>query len=232
MNWVDNLLAAAGLERCHHCGQRAHAGGLCAACRSRLEANSSCCPRCAFPLSRSVICLECQRRDPPWLSCAVPWTYQDPIRGWLHQAKFHEDLVALRVIRELATQATLPRPDLVCPVPMPATRLAQRGLNVASELARALARKLACPCRQALCSAPGLPQVQLNRAQRLRRRSSFQATDRLHGESVLLVDDVMTTGATLRSATSSLLRAGASEVHAFALLRTPLRPSRSPARAR
>ncbi len=131
-------------------------------------------------------------------------------------------MVALRALRQAAITAVLPDHDVVCPIPMPAKRLKKRGLNVAAELGRAIARQSTARFCQALISHQTTQQSHQSRQQRLGHgRDRFQAVKSVENQAVLLVDDVMTTGATLRAGTYSLLRAGAREVHVYSLLRTP-----------
>lgn len=191
-------------------------------CSDLLAANTCCCVRCALPLTQSAICLECQRHPPPWKSCRAPWIYEEPVKRWLRNAKFHEDMVALRGLLQAALATKPPNHDVVCPIPMPAKRLKKRGLNLAAELGRAIAQQSATTFCQALSSHRTTQQSHQSRRQRLSHGiNRFQTVRSVDNQIVLLVDDVMTTGATLRAGTNSLLRAGAREVHVFSLLRTP-----------
>ena len=121
----------------------------------------------------------------------------------------------------------LPQVDLITAVPTPSTRLRQRGLNLAWQLARSLAQSQRLPLRP-LLQAPVQRAEQLGLSRRARQRNGgFQALQSISGASVLLVDDVLTTGSTLRAATQCLLQAGAQRVQVAALCRTP-RPQASP----
>lgn len=151
--------------------------------------------------------------------------------------KFHGDLAALRCCGELlvaalgedspdpATPAAL---NCVVPVPLHPARLRQRGYNQALELARPLARTLGLPLRHQLLrrirKTP--PQTTLTRRARLRGiRGAFAADSDVSGLSILLVDDVITTGATVAEAGRTLLRAGAASVAVLAVARAvPPRP--------
>jgi ComF family protein len=120
------------------------------------------------------------------------------------------------------------RPDLVLPVPLSARRLSQRGYNQAWELARPVARALGLPAETALLMRPldTGQQAELDRAERLiNLRTAFMVDPArravLRGRHVALVDDVMTTGATVHEATTTLLRAGAAAVQVWAFARTP-----------
>ena len=124
--------------------------------------------------------------------------------------------------------SALPLPQRVLPVPLSAARLAQRGYNQAWELARRVAAALQLPADATLLQRPldTAHQAQLDRSERQRNlRTAFMADPRrraqLQGQRVALVDDVMTTGATAREATTVLLRAGAAAVDIWVLARTP-----------
>lgn len=230
MRWVDKLLAGTGLLQCPACEEPTPTPGLCGSCAASLPANRSFCTRCSLPLPKPAICLECQQRPPAWTHCHAPWRYESPLQIWLHRAKFHEDLVALQLLCELARPPSFSysQLDAVCPVSMPPARLRRRGMNLAAELARAVARYNRLPLWQALHSVEQPRQSLQNRAQRLRRHDKhFRTTRPVDGRRILLVDDVMTTGATLRAASTALLRGGAAEVQVMALLRTPHRRTQS-----
>lgn len=121
-----------------------------------------------------------------------------------------------------------PLPQVLLPVPLAARRLAQRGYNQAWELTRHLSRTLALPAWNDVLSRPldTAHQAELSREARLRNlQSAFlvepQQRGRVQGLHVALVDDVMTTGATVGQAATELMRAGASRVDVWVLARTP-----------
>lgn len=119
-------------------------------------------------------------------------------------------------------------PDIVVPVPLSRRRLLERGFNPAWEIARSLAAGLRCTAdptglRRSRHGAAqsGLPLD----ARRRNVRGAYEAAARFDGRTVLLVDDVLTSGATLEEASRVLLRAGAAAVVVTAALRTPLDPT-------
>jgi ComF family protein len=113
--------------------------------------------------------------------------------------------------------------DVVTPVPLAWTRLLGRGYNQAEAVARPLAALLGLPCRRLLRRRPRPRQALLSRRERGRNlRGAFGARATLPaGCRVLLVDDVMTTGATLLAAAGALRRAGATSVRVAVVARTP-----------
>ena len=118
----------------------------------------------------------------------------------------------------------LARADLLVPVPLHWTRLVRRRFNQAALLARALSKRTGVPFAPDLLARVRMTRTQgdLTRAQRRRNvRGAFQvrATAPLRGKTVVLIDDVMTTGATFEACARALRRAGAREVRALALAR-------------
>ena len=128
---------------------------------------------------------------------------------------------------ETPTPGDAPAVSLVLPVPLSASRLAERGYNQAWEIACRLAARAGLPARADLLLRPWdtAHQADLGRSERqLNLRTAFMVDARqraaLQGRCVALVDDVMTTGATAREAAAALLRGGASAVHVWVIART------------
>jgi len=160
---------------------------------------------------------------------SAPLRYADPVDRWLAALKFNGDLAAGRLLGDLlddAIGAADPAAgcDWVIPLPLHAARLRERGYNQALELLRPLARRRRWPL-----VIDGLQRIRATTAQsgldaRARRRNlrgAFVADPTVKGRRVLLFDDVITTGSTLREAALTVLRAGASEVRALAVARVP-----------
>jgi ComF family protein len=203
---------------------------LCAGCAGDLAPNRPRCPRCALPLAAPApLCGECLRREPPFAAAWAPLRYAHPLDLLEARFKFHADLAAGRVLSALmiehaATDAPA-RPELLIPVPLHAARLRERGYNQALELARPLARAFAIPLRADLLlrTRATPPQTGLDaktRRRNLRGAFAIAAGASLPGH-VALVDDVMTTGATLRECARVLRRAGVARVDVWALARAP-----------
>jgi ComF family protein len=215
--------------RCLLCGAPGENGvDLCAACAAELPRNHSCCARCALPLPvPAALCGECQRRAPPWQAAWAPFRYGWPLDRLESRFKFGRDLAAGRALAMLWQRATmpLPKPDLLLPVPLHRARLRQRGYNQALELAKLLARQLAVPLRHdALVRSRGTAaQTELDAV--ARRRNVHDAFMVRAGIAlpayVAIVDDVMTTGATLAECARVLKRAGVQRVDVWALARAP-----------
>ncbi|MCU1503669.1 MAG: hypothetical protein JWM12_3023 [Ilumatobacteraceae bacterium] len=129
-------------------------------------------------------------------------------------------LAAVMVRRLLPEGSQRRSADLVTWAPTSAARIAERGFDQAELLARAVARELGVPCRRLLYRAHGDPQAGRDRTARL-TGPAFRSRAPRPGLRVILVDDVVTTGATLEAARQSLLAAGIADVHCIAAAATP-----------
>ena len=115
--------------------------------------------------------------------------------------------------------------DVIVPVPLHRTRLRERGYNQALELARPVASALGIPIDTGTCHRVQASVAQMTLAADARRRNvrgAFQATGDIAGRRVAIVDDVMTTGATVNELSGELLRRGALEVQVWVCARAML----------
>ncbi|MGH8076930.1 MAG: ComF family protein [Lysobacter sp.] len=227
---------------CLACGDRGGDGiDLCAACAAALPWNRSACLRCAIPLSRAdgddaQTCGAClQLPDGPALrgkggalaEVHTACVYAAPVDRLLLRFKFHHDLAAGGLLAQLMAQAlvTTPRPDALVAVPLHRARLRQRGYDQALELARPLARALGLPLLTNTLRRVRATVAQSRLDAPQRRRNLHGAFAVLPGMAlpahVALVDDVMTTGATLQAAAMTLRRAGVQRVDAWVCARVP-----------
>lgn len=218
---------------CLLCGQGGAARDLCRGCADDLARNRICCPRCALPLhAPAPLCGECLQREPPFAAAFAPFVYAHPLDLLVAKLKFGRSLAAGRVLAELWIDAAdeLPaRPDAIVPVPLHPDRLRERGYNQALELARPLARALDIRLAAALLARVRATPAQANLDAKARRRNlrgafEFRAEASHDGAvpaHVALLDDVMTTGATLRECARVLRRAGVARVDVWALARAP-----------
>jgi ComF family protein len=176
------------------------------------------------------LCRAC-RETPPRFAALRSWAiYGGPVRQAIHGLKYKRnialgEILSRRLITVLAQTAW--GVNMVIPVPLGIARLAERGYNQASLLARPVALGLGIPfCPQGLSRARETrSQVDLNSSERrVNVAGAFQARPGLiRGKSVLLVDDVATTGATLDACASALVAGGAASVYALTLARTSVK---------
>ena len=186
-------------------------------------------PRRPGPCWPSVApCGACVLQPPPLDAARAAFVYAFPLDRLLPRFKFHRDLAAGRLLVQAMAGAfrERPRPDALVPVPLHRDRLRSRGYDQALELARPLARALSIPLRSDLLlrARATAPQSQLDARDRQRNlRGAFRvptAAIAVPGR-VALVDDVMTTGATLHAAAQALRRAGVARIEAWVCARVP-----------
>ena len=213
--------------RCLVCAEAGSRGqDLCVACRTDLPFNRVACARCALPLPVAGLCGGCLRQPPPFAAARAVLVYRFPADALLPRFKFHGDLAAGRLLSQLMVEALAdaPRPQAVVPLPLHPARRRQRGYDQALELARPVARAFGLPLRTDLLRRvrATLPQSELDAAsRRLNLRGAFAAGGDPLPAHVALVDDVMTTGATLAEASRALLRAGVARVDLWVAARVP-----------
>jgi len=200
---------------------------LCAACDRDLPrlAAGELCPRCALPSPEGAVCGACLATPPQFDATVAALAYRFPTDVLIQALKFRDALAFAALLgRELAQRAAAAaRVDAVLPVPLSAARLRERGYNQSMEIARAVARTSGLKLQPWLCerSRDTPAQVDLPAADRVRNvRGAFRCPRPLDGIVVAVVDDVMTTGATLDEIARALKRAGASRVVNWVAART------------
>ncbi|PLQ02176.1 ComF family protein [Cupriavidus pauculus] len=203
---------------------------VCTACADVLQRPTARCPRCATPGSHGY-CGRCADEDPLDATLTLG-DYAAPFDKLVLQLKFGARLPAAGWIATGLAMVARTRltpgdvPDLLVPIPLSPSRLAERGFNQAWEIARPLARHLGVRASATLLSRQRdtVSQRTLDLAARLAnpRHAFAVGNDALpHGLHIGLIDDVMTTGATLREAARVLKAHGAGRVTALDALRTP-----------
>ena len=243
---ADALAAFVFPQGCHVCGRavlRRADGVACGACWADprvtpLFADRAVCGRCGIPGAVQAGTGACRPCAPPGIAAHRSiGLYAGALRAALldlnRRPRPCRRLAGL-LVAAFRNEPALAAPDLVVPVPLHPERLADRGHNQALSLAEALARAEGLELeRHALARVRGASRRRagLGREDRAETvRNAFRASGRLvAGRSVLLVDDVYTTGATLGACTSALLSAGAREVRALTAARVGLGGAKTPA---
>jgi ComF family protein len=203
---------------------------VCDACVARFAQPISRCQTCALPVPANVPqCGACLRAPPPLDLClaAVPYAY--PWAGLVTRYKFESQpgwaaTLALLLRSAPWVEPALEQADWLLPMPLSRERLQERGFNQSLMLARQLAPDKT-RADWLLRIRHTLPQSALPRAQRLRNVDGAFAVDplrqpELQGRRLVLVDDVMTSGASLFSAARELRRAGAAHITGLVFART------------
>jgi ComF family protein len=186
----------------------------CSRCGQRLNGEQSTCTAC--------------RQHPPAYDSACSWAiYTGVARTLVHLLKYEQVLPLARYLARQLHQLPLPEFDTVVPVPLGRQRRRERGYNQAEEVARHLARLRGCACspewlrrRKETRSQAGLDASQ--REHNVRDAFTALRTARLREHRILLLDDVLTTGATARAAAAALKAGGARQVHLLTVARADL----------
>lgn len=213
-------------QACEVCGARCAHAPLCAACVSELPgAADPACAVCALPLPMAGVCGRCLKRMPAFDASRAVLAYTFPVDRLVQALKYRHRLGLAAYFSGLLLEAGRPDGvDCVVPLPMHRRSLRERGFNQAVELARPLAQAWQLPLwlDAVQRTRDGPPQASLNGLARRRNvRGAFVADpQRFAGRSVLVVDDVMTTGATLEALARELKRAGAVRVENIVVART------------
>ncbi len=216
------LARAALPQDCLLCGARSGDAPLCAPCLGELPSLPPGCPVCAMPSPRGAVCGACMSDPPRFDATIAAWRYAYPVDRLVHALKFHGRLALAALFAE-ALAARVARADVVVAMPLHPARLAERGFNQAAEIARRLARlkRSTLLCGGARRIRHTLPQAGLALPARQRNvRGAFACDRSLAGARVAVVDDVMTTGATLDELAKVLKGAGAARVENWVVART------------
>jgi ComF family protein len=174
------------------------------------------------------ICGACLKKTPPFERCLAPLLYQHPVGELVSGLKFQQKLSHGRVMAALLLdyieQELDEPPQLLIPVPLHKDRLRERGYNQALELARPLSRRLGIPLDYRSCRRirSTKPQSALQIKERRKNvRGAFEIKGEIPARHVALVDDVVTTGNTVRELALLLKRHGVRRVDVWAVARTP-----------
>lgn len=206
---------------------------MCGDCRARHAAVRPRCAACAIVVPAGVArCGACLAAPPPFALAVAAVDYAFPWSGLVTAFKFHAALDLAEPMADLMAERVRAQtdslPSCVLPVPLGRSRLAERGMNQAWELARRIAKRLDLATDAALLERhvdtphlADLPREDRGRAIRGAFALTPGASTRVRGQALALVDDVMTTGATAAEAARALLAAGAGSVQLWVFARTP-----------
>ena len=185
--------------------------------------SSACCPQCALPTLHGAVCGQCLQHPPHFRRTVAAFAYAFPLDKLLLALKYGEKLHLSGLLADKLALRIDHLPDCIIPMPLHKERLRQRGFNQSMQLAQRLSQQLHVPLLAHACvrirntpSQSGLPWKERNK----NMRKAFDCSTVVTGKHIAVVDDVMTTGATLNELAHTLLRAGASEVSAWVVART------------
>ncbi len=199
---------------------------LCADCYQNLPWNLRACGQCGLPLETGDRCGSCLAKPPAFIHCITPFRYEAPISTLIVQLKFHQRLIHTRLLSQLLAEAIRqgrrPLPECIIPVPLHSQRIRQRGFNQALEIARPLSKTFNIPLLFDSCyrRTNTLPQSRLSASARRRNiAAAFDLQQNIPFNHVAIVDDVMTTGQTVRVLSGMLQQQGIKTIEVWCCAR-------------
>lgn len=183
------------------------------------------CPVCALSTLDGQVCGHCLRHPPAFDHALAAFSYGFPLDRLLHAFKYAGNLALADILAEPLARiaAGHPKPDMLLPMPLHPSRLKERGFNQALEIARPIAKWLNIPLAADACRRTRDTSSQAGLKLKERRRNvrgAFACDLDLAGKIIAVLDDVMTTGATLNEISRVLKSRGAVEVSAWVVART------------
>ena len=212
-------------KSCLLCGASSN-GGLCVPCRSSLPyLPFDHCPVCALPAAGRLVCGACLAYPPAFTHTVAAVSYAFPIDAMIHSLKYRANLAMAPILADLlaAQIDQVIFPDFIVPMPLHPARLRERGFNQALEIARCIAEKTGIALLPDVCkrikntvSQTGLPWKEREK----NIRGAFACEMDLTGKHIAVLDDVMTTGATLNELARVLHAHRAIKVSGWVVART------------
>lgn len=211
-------------QSCLLCGADDAHGPFCEPCRMELPwLPRNRCRVCALPLKSGSVCGSCLDRPPRFDAVEAAFAYRFPVDALIPALKYGGRLALARALGEQLARTVTREVDAIVPMPLAPARLAERGFNQALEIARVVATVTGMPVLREACRkvANTPPQASLPWGERVKNvRRAFVCDASFAGARIAVVDDVLTTGATLNELARVLRRAGAVEVVGWVVART------------
>jgi ComF family protein len=214
-------------QRCELCAAPSGSNLVCEACTRDLPRVGPACPVCALPSANAAVCGGCLSHPPAFDATVAAFAYAFPVDRLIHAFKYQGRLALAEWSAGalLAERARLgrPDPDRLIALPLSVERQRERGYNQAAEIARVISRgsgvgQLSAGVRR-IGAAP--PQAMLPWTARASNvRGAFACDLELAGLRIAVIDDVMTTGASLSELARTLRAAGAESVENWVVART------------
>jgi ComF family protein len=231
-NAVLDVLYPRRCMACEHWMPRGEPGFLCAECYQTIEFITNPCPRCGSetgPYSKNTPrCVTCRSVPLRFDSARAVGKYSTPLKELIHSLKYSRERAAALPLAEILLEALNNSPaaefaEVVVPVPLHRSRLRKRTFNQSALIGKLLAGKLQLPFSQALARArPTQSQTELShnaRRKNVKDAFAIRRPGAVKGRQILLVDDVITSGATASECAKVLKAADASRVYAAAIAR-------------
>ena len=213
-------------QPCVLCGSMSHYGIWCGACNAELPyLNAPHCPVCALPTPQGELCGHCLKKPPLFTRTIAAFGYQFPIDQLIQAMKYQEQLALSQIFSEKLVQRIDKSnlPDYVIPMPLHPVKLRRRGFNQAQLIAAILAKSLHLPLLAHACHRLRDTPSQTSLPWKERSKNvcgAFSCDMDLSGKHVALVDDVLTTGASMGALADAAQKQGAREISAWVVART------------
>lgn len=201
---------------------------ICSSCWSLIKRYTGpSCRICAIPFvsEHAKICGQCIKKAPPFSKVITYGLYESVLTEAINQLKFRGIKRISKTLGKLLLNLDLPQTDAIVPVPLSIRRLRERGFNQSLLLARVISKEIRVPLLMdiLLKKKETPPQIGLSAKERLLNiKNAFEVKGNIKGLRLLLVDDVMTTGATVTECSKVLMKAGVKEVIVFTLARSSM----------
>lgn len=211
-------------KNCLLCGASTNQD-LCSSCDTHLpRLPDNCCPVCLKSVPVAQQCGTCLTKPPAFTRTVAALRYAFPVDAMIHAMKYRANLAIIPILTDKLIQQvrTSDLPDLIIPMPLHPLRLRERGFNQALEMGRHLSRELNTPMLIDSCQRikHTLPQAGLPwKARQKNILNAFDCKMNLSGQHIALIDDVMTTGATLNELAKVLKKQGAGEISNWVIAR-------------
>ncbi len=213
-------------QDCILCAAPAGEHPLCFACAEALPHHrGAACPQCALPTTAGELCGSCLRYPPAFDVTCAAFDYRFPLDTLLHQLKYNGNLVladfAGKSLFEVIPASE--KPDMIFAMPLFPARLKERGFNQSVEIARRVEREINAPL-----IIDGYHKIRDTKNQadlpwkqrQANVRGAFACELDLKGKHIAVIDDVMTTGATLNEFSKVIKKQGATKISAWVVART------------
>ena len=211
-----------------------HKADICLACEGNLPWLDHACRYCALPINpQRSLCQSCSAAPPPYSAALCGFEYRFPVDHLVRSFKDNHNLAAGYLLSSLTSRQIMDQlpplggDALILPVPLHWRTYRRRGFNQSWFIAQVLGKKLGLRAINPITKKRySKPQKSLSLKERHSNlQDAFYVRQRFDGRRVLLVDDVITTGATVTSLSQQILDAGAADVIVLALARTPSAPN-------
>ncbi|RLG12525.1 hypothetical protein DRN73_02285 [Candidatus Pacearchaeota archaeon] len=232
MKWLNKILNLVFPSFCKICNKslKHHEVLICENCYEKLPFLNAYCKKCGTPIEglrdkkqRVSFCSNCFQKKLYFDEVFIGFYYKEPISNWILEAKFHRNFVLAFELGKLLRKVIknlLPDVDYIVPLPLSKKRSGERGYNQSFLIYAGLTDKKFSPSILVKIKDT-LPQTRLSKKERWKNvKNAFKSYSSLNKKTILLIDDVITTGATVNEAAKALKLAGAEKVYVCALAKS------------